>query len=122
MRLFSFLVLVSYFFHVGCTGISTNKEKTIHMIGTKSYDKKVSQFKYSPNEAKDILNKYLEKKNEHVLKNVHKIIINDEYLFSFPEKLPRVPLEGYYVNGFTGVIEKKSLSIDGKVYFNYGRF
>ena len=106
-----FLILVSCYIYVGCTGIITKKEKTIHMIRTKSYDEKVSQFKYSPSEAKDILYKYLEKKNEYALMHTHKIIINDEYLFSFAQKLPRVSFSGYYFNGFTGKVEKKSMTI-----------
>jgi hypothetical protein len=72
--------------------------------GSDAYDERVEDLPLSPEEAHARLVDKTRDHPERFFDRAPIFIVDDEYFFSEPAKI-EIPLQGFYVNGRTGVIE-----------------
>jgi hypothetical protein len=98
------------FIILGCTNNSLNGDDQIYLKTTKEYIQITAKLKLTEVEATKLLVKFLQEKNntQKVLTGEHQLIIDDHYVFCFQGKRAssQYNINGYYVNGITGEIQK----------------
>ncbi len=116
MRLIVSLVIL--LFMLSCR----SKNDKIFFKGTDKYNQQIKIFTISLQDAQDILISFKEKelgKKVNLLPGKHLMIINKDYVFTFPYPNKMViGLSGYYINGFSGklIYKKSTNNISWKKY------
>ncbi len=108
---FSLLIAICI---AGCTHNATNMGKGVSPTGapsifkpqivypgTAAYDKRIESFKLTPNVAREVAGSHF------VGSDGPACVIDEWYLFSRPCKYKRIDLEGVYVNGMTGDVQRR---------------
>jgi hypothetical protein len=97
-----------------------------YLKGTKAYEKKVLEFRISPDEARAILFEYCLKKEgidyskKKFYPGTHVLVSDSSYVYSVPapDKVS-IPLSGYYIHGSTGVVSY--IKRQSKISWSYFR-
>ena len=82
-----------------------HEDEIILWPGTRAYEEKVGKLAISIEQAYRLL---VSKTEDHPARYVYPnpiFIVGDDYFFTLPEKAGGILLQGFYVNGRTGVIE-----------------
>lgn len=114
------LVVLSVLCLAGCSesntvdgiAMTTADSSPYYFWETPRYEAKENDFKYSHEQAIDLLYQHISQVNNVSFEDLsnhgaglfHYLIISDEYVFSFPHKMKGIYLNSYRVDGNTGEI------------------
>jgi hypothetical protein len=88
----------------------------VYYVGTRDYDRRAADFAITLTQAEAKLAEYLRENvpglgpdQKRLGTGRHRLIVGRAYHFFMPLKSGGIPLTGYYVDGFTGQVEFRSV-------------
>lgn len=106
-----YVVLVLLVLSTSKEGCASGAQTVILWPGTDAFNQQVKSLPLSVDEAREHLISKTRDHPDHFFDRTPIFIVGDEYFFSVPSKIDAVSLQGFYVNGRTGVIEYRRSNV-----------